>query len=208
MPGGMQLIHEYKKQLDRAFLPYYLDEFARRRMVYVHWSAGHRNTNFADYHSVVLEERGKVRVARNCPAGLDQSGHTYQRNTGSAAVCVASMFGASASDLGPEQPTPAQLQVLVEEVASVCLTYRIPVGNIMTHAEAADNVDGAAGLDFYGPRNGCERWDFWCWIAPHSLRLAPCTRPAPPGYIYFPDWLRGEVALRIQSATTKHWKGA
>lgn len=205
--GGMQMVSSYKKQLDPAFLKWYLREFRNPRMVYLHWSAGMRWTNFRDYHVVVgCDQHGTPFVERNAPLTQDLHEHTYQRNTGSLAVCVASMYGATSEDLGSQQPTVEQLVRFVSETRQICCNLRIPVANVMTHAEAADNVDGANGLDFYGPANGCERWDFHCYIDPKTLKLAPPSGGRKAGHEYFPDWLRGQIALQIQKATEKYWK--
>lgn len=204
MPGGIQLLPQYKQLLEPAFLAWYLKEFKSHRMVYVHWSAGHRNQDCPEYHTVILADlhAGKwlARASHNTPVTEDLHAHTYQRNTNSCAISVASMAGATTQRFGDEYPLPEQLQLLVKEVAETCTRLRTPVANVMTHAEAADNVDGAQGLEFYGPAHGCERWDFWCWIEPRTLRLVAQTRPCPSGWLDFADWLRGSAVFLIQHA--------
>lgn len=213
MPGGMQVIPIYKRQAHTQFVAWYLEEFANKRMAYVHWSAGSFTQTFPAYHKTVVFRKGKAYVHHEHDLDTDSDGHTYHRNTGSFAVSVACMAGGSTQDLGPCQPRVEQLQELVRFLAEACISKRIPVGNIMTHAEAADNRDYRSPVspdaphEPYGPTFGCERWDFWVWIDPDTLNLLPCTAQCPRGWLYFPDWLRGEVLLRIQRLTEGKWKG-
>ena len=58
-----------------------------------------------------------------------------------------------------------------------------------------------------GP-HACERWDWWVWIDPATLRIRACTHPCPPGWEYWPDWFRGQVILRIQQMTRAKWIAA
>ena len=224
--GGMQITPHYKQQLDPHFLAWYLTQFRSSRMGYVHWSAGWRWTNFTDYHLVVLQEQnGTVDVAHNAPLSEDLHAHTWCRNTDSFALCVASMEGGTAENLGPNCPTVAQMRQLVVEAAMACCNLRVPVANLMTHAEAGDNVDqgphppyptpgcsGDAALS-YGPLthtgpHACERWDWWLWVDPETLQLKVCTHPCPAGWEYWPDWFRGQAILRIQQMTRAKWIAA
>jgi len=118
---------------------------------------------------------------------------------------VASMVNGTTQNFGPEPPTKEQMLAMVAELTLVCSHHQIPVGNLMTHAEAADCTDGAQGLDLYGPLHGCERWDFWVMIDPLTLELYP-HGGGHPGCLYWPDWLRGEVIMELQKATEHLWK--
>lgn len=222
--GGMQLTPEYKSSLDPLFVSWYLSHFHSRRMGYVHWSAGWRDTNFFDYHVVVTQERdGGVKVHRNTDVMTDLHAHTWGRNTDAFSLCVACMLGATTGNLGTQVPTPGQLNALVTETARILYEHRIPVGNLMTHAEAADNVDQGPrppyptpgmtgdGALSYGPltREGphaCERWDWWVWISPHTYQILACTEPRPKGFEPWPDWFRGTVARKLQKLSEKDWK--
>ena len=206
--GGMQLLPQYKQALDPRFLAWYRTHFTFRRMGYHHWSAGPRTLNFVDYHIVITEAPllvVQVQVHHNAPVMEDLHEHTFQRNGNSFAACVASMQDATTNNLGKQVATPAQMRRLADVVADVCVNNRIPVANLMSHAEAADNMDGAQGLDFYGPRNGCERWDWFTWISPMTLTMRACTIPCPAGWLYWPDWFRGEVIKRIQAISRHQW---
>ena len=48
-------------------------------------------------------------------------------------------------------------------VAVLCVDLGLPasISNVLTHAEAADNMDGWYAHDAYGPNSTCERWDLW-----------------------------------------------
>jgi hypothetical protein len=203
---AMQLIPQYKKQLKDTFLKWYLKEFATSRMSYIHWSAAYRNQNWPEYHIVITEDDGKVSVHHNASVLEDMYNHTYKRNSNSFAVCVGSMYKATTNNFGAEAPTPSQLKALVLELSAVCVKYKIPVGNILSHAEAADNLDGRTDLECYGPKHGCERWDFWVEIDPLTLKLYPHREEAFMKDLQFMDWLRGEIILRIQKATEAKWK--
>jgi len=216
--GGLQLIPTYKAALDKGFLAYYLKTYVNRRMCYIHWSAGWRHTNFTDYHEVIEQmDDGVIKVAHNCAIAQDLNKHTWCRNSNSFALCVAGMKDATTNNLGPQVATPAQIDMLVLECVRACMALHAPVGNIMSHAEAGDNVDqgprppystpGATGDDAlpYGPltRSGphaCERWDFWVNINPKTKELKAKSRARPEGWLDFMDWLRGETIMRIQKS--------
>ena len=216
--GGMQVLKKYKAALDPRFLAYYAKEFVNERMMYTHWTAGRRDQNFTDYHRVVTANaRGVSVVHNNAPMSQDLPAHTYGRNHNSMAVCLAGLLGATTNDLGAHVPGKTQINALVDTVTAVCLNYRVPVANIMSHAEAADNVDQANGLTPglrgedalpYGPAHTCERWDLHCFIHTETLKMLPPTSTQPPaGTEKFMDWLRGQVILNLQAHTRKYWKG-
>lgn len=63
-------------------------------------------------------------------------------------------------ELRPYQKQAIEAMAQVTAVLAKALWLTIDRDRIMTHAEAADNVDGLLPEgDEYGPRNGCERWD-------------------------------------------------
>lgn len=220
--GGMQLKDKYRDRLDPRFLSYYFKEFANKRMVYLHWTAGRRSTNFTDYHIVVgASLRGFPEVHENTPSDQYLYAHTYGRNHNSCAISLAGLLDATTNDLGREVPDANQINRFVDVVTNVCLNLRTPVANIMTHAEAADNLDqedrrtpslyGDDALP-YGPSSTWERWDLHCFIDNQTLRLTPpgdarVLHPKTETSEAFADWIRGQVMLNIQSHTRKYWKG-
>lgn len=74
-------------------------------------------------------------------------------------------------DMGPCPPTAAQIESLAQVVAVLCkaLDLNVDIYRVMTHAEAANNMDGVnPGYEAngqpqgrYGPGYTCERWDLW-----------------------------------------------
>lgn len=64
-------------------------------------------------------------------------------------------------DLGNYPPTSAQIECMAQVVAVIAAALDIPIDlpHVMTHAEAADNLDGLYPCDPYGPAHTCERWD-------------------------------------------------
>jgi hypothetical protein len=92
--------------------------------------------------------------------------HTYHRNSGAIGIGAACAYEAhSATDLGPEPPTDAQIESIAQMVAGLAdaLGITVDIQHFMTHAEAADNMDGddSRWHDPYGPNSTVERWDFW-----------------------------------------------
>lgn len=220
--GGMQVLPEYKKRLDPGFLKYYSNRFTGSRMVYVHWSAGPRGVNFTDYHRMVLVRDGRAISQSNENSNIDLHAHTFGRNTNSCAISLAGFYKATTIDLGTEVATPAQLRKLVKDIVEICLNLDAPVANVMSHAEAADNVDqgptppyptpGLLGADSeaYGPLSGhWERWDLHVLIDKKTLELHPPLGKKvlePSGnLIPLMDWVRGEALLNLQDATYKYW---
>lgn len=218
---AMQILPTYKQQLDPRFLAWYAEHFVSTRRIYGHWSAGKRETNFDDYHAVTVElEDGSARTITNYDPMLDLPGHTYGRNHNSIGICVAGMFGAGPSNLGEHQPTPNQLREHLLYLSLLCMNHRIPVGNYMTHQEAADMLDyedpydaDNLGAPPYGPVNGrgqwkCYRWDWWVDVDVAKLKLYPLEnggKTRKPGRLFFPDWLRGEAILEVQKRSRHKW---
>lgn len=125
--------------------------------VYLHWSAGHYNTVFDDYH-INIKGDGTIVVTGD----LDElKSHTWRRNTGSVGISLCCAYNATSNNLGPEPPTQEQIEVMAQVIAAVCngLWLTIDKAHVLTHGEAADNEDGVWCHDEYGPKSTCERWD-------------------------------------------------
>lgn len=220
--GGMQLLPEYKKKLEPKFLEFYHKRFNNNRMVYLHWSAGPRGVNFLDYHRMIMMRPGRAVSQVNKDCNIDMYAHTYGRNRNSCAVSLAGFFKATTQDLGEEVATKEQLRLLVAELSEICCNLNIPVSSLMSHAEAADNVDqgpnppyptphlSGANAEPYGPLSGkWERWDLHVMIDKKTLELHPpysnkVLRPSG-NLVSLMDWVRGETVLRVQDATYKYW---
>lgn len=130
--------------------------------IYLHWSAGRYETAFNDYH-INIDGEGIYKTHHD--SFTVKLSHTYQRNTGSIGVSINACYNATFNNFGSYPPTEAQITSLATVTAVLCceLNLTCDIQHVMTHAEAADNMDGRTGLVFYGPANGCERWDLWFW---------------------------------------------
>lgn len=136
--------------------------------LYLHWSAGHYGQFFDDYH-INIDQDGSIYISTSDFSQLKS--HTYRRNTGAIGITLACCYQATTKDLGPEPPTTAQIEAMSQVVAVLCtaLDVTIDVYRVMTHAEAANNLDGLnPGYEYngypdgkYGPGYSCERWDLW-----------------------------------------------
>lgn len=134
------------------------ESVGREPKIYLHWSAGHYEQLFSDYH-INIDWDGRIYLST--PDLADVLEHTWHRNTGSIGVCLCCAFGADTNDLGDEPPTSAQIDVCAQVIAVLCDALWLTIDKlyVMTHGEAADNEDGSDADEPYGPRNGCERWD-------------------------------------------------
>lgn len=134
------------------------EENGRTPKIYLHWTAGHYDQPFADYHVNIL---GDGRILLPAPNLTDYRSHTYMRNSGSIGVTLCCAYNANTNDLGPEPPTAEQIEVMAQVIAAIAdgLWLTIEKQYVLTHGEAADNIDGLTTHEPYGPNNGCERWD-------------------------------------------------
>ena len=136
--------------------------------LYLHWSAGHYGQFFDDYH-INIDQDGSIHVTTN---DFSQTkSHTYKRNTAAIGISLACCYGATTNNLGNEPPTSMQIESMSQVIAVLCkaLDLTVDIYRVMTHAEAANNLDGL-NPDYenngypggkYGPGFSCERWDLW-----------------------------------------------
>jgi hypothetical protein len=106
--------------------------------------------------------------------------HTRGRNSWAIGLSVAAMHEATPQDFGRYPITEPQLAGLCEVAARLAAFYRIAVGAIRTHAEAAlaDGYFGAGGDD--------QRWDI--------ARLRPSREPLRPAEATETgDWFRTRI---------------
>lgn len=133
------------------------ESVGREPKIYLHWSAGHYNTVFDDYH-VNITADGTLYITGD----LDEvKAHTYHRNTGAVGISLCCAYGATTNNLGDEPPTQAQIEAMSQAIEAIAdgLWLTIDMEHVMTHGEAADNVDGIYASDQYGPQTTVERWD-------------------------------------------------
>lgn len=140
----------------------------RKVKLYLHWSAGHYGQFFDDYH-INIDQDGKVYLTTN-DLGKIKS-HTYNRNAGAIGIALACCYGATPDHWGNEPPTPMQIECMSQVVAVLCqvLDLTVNIYSVLTHAEAANNLDGLTPNyekngypdGKYGPGFSFERWDLW-----------------------------------------------
>ena len=130
--------------------------------IYMHWTAGAYDMDYPDYHFSIRAD-GSVLQTHDFSTNVEA---TYMRNSGSVAVTLdccadAVAYAGGGCNLGNYPPTSAQIECLSQVVAVIAEALDIPIDlqHVMTHAEAADNMDGLYPCDPYGPSTTCERWD-------------------------------------------------
>jgi len=130
--------------------------------IYLHWTAGWYENIYDDYH-ICIGEHGEI-----WPTTYDLSEtleHTWARNSGSIGIALCCGACADTENLGEAPPTAEQIEAMAKVIATLCSALGLPINKqtVLTHGEAADGEDqdyAAYGpADFYGPKNGCERWD-------------------------------------------------
>lgn len=137
--------------------------------LYLHWSAGHYGQFSPAYHIHIDHDRSIWITTDNL---AETKSHTYMRNTGAIGISLACCAGATTNDFGNEPPTTGQIETMAQVIATLAkaLDLTIDIYRVMTHAEAADNLDGynPGYTDYtgypnntYGPASTCERWDLW-----------------------------------------------
>jgi len=138
--------------------------------IYLHWSAGHYDNVFEDYH-INITGNGQIFISTSNFA--QYLPHTWQRNTGAIGMSIMCCAFATSNDLGdptrletmtPEElnvqqipyepPTEVQIEAMIDVLAVLCKGLNLPctIDYVKTHAEIAD-------IDGYGPQTTYERWD-------------------------------------------------
>lgn len=133
-------------------------DYGREPKIYLHWTAGHYHQKFDDYH-VNIDQNGRIFVSTDDLS--DVLAHTWRRNSGSVGITLDCCAGATSDDLGSEPPTLKQIESMAQciQVVADALWLTIDIKHVMTHGEAADNVDGLNAHEDYGPQSTVERWD-------------------------------------------------
>ncbi len=126
--------------------------------LYCHWTGGWYDALGDDYHINILQY-GSIDLTNALSTVLAA---IYMRNTGSVAIAMDCAVDAVGQyDLGPCPPTEAQIESMAQVIAVLAdvLDLTIDLQRVMTHAEAADNMDGWDACEPYGPAHTVERWD-------------------------------------------------
>lgn len=134
-------------------------QMGRDVKIYLHWTAGRYGQRYDDYH-INIDRDGSIWASTDDFS--ETLAHTWHRNTASIGITLCCGYGATTEDLGDCPPTVAQIDSMAQVIAVLApaLWLTIDSKRVLTHAEAADNIDGLLPEgDEYGPNNGCERWD-------------------------------------------------
>lgn len=138
--------------------------------IYAHWSGMHYGQYFSDYHFNIGKDGT---IYTDIDSLLEKKSHTYYRNSDSIGIALACAYKANgANNLGMEPPTGEQIEAMAQLIAVLCVDLGLPcdIQHVMTHAEAADNMDGRniyypeyTGFpnNTYGPNSNVDRWDLW-----------------------------------------------
>lgn len=134
----------------------------RQPKIYLHWTGGYYDVSFPEYH-FSIDGEGGIYFTHDFDSKVSA---TYMRNSGSVAIALnccadAVAYAGGGCSLGNYPPTPVQVEAMAQVVAVVADALGIPIDiyHVMTHAEAADNMDGLDPCEPYGPATTCERWD-------------------------------------------------
>lgn len=143
----------------------------REPKIYLHWTAGSHTSVFDDYHINITGD-GQIYISTDDFA--DVLSHTYMRNSGAVGITLCCAYGASLNkSLWDYPPTEKQIEVMAQVVAVVAkaLWLTIDMNHVMTHSEAADNIDGLHTHEPYGAFSTFEKWDLLYLCTPES----PCS---------------------------------
>ena len=234
IPGGIQLLPQLHVEIDKAYpgaLPWYAANFKSTRCGYVHTPVCETNdADFTEYHQDVAEhpDTHVPFIFHNTSILTDLSGHTYARNENSWAMSINGWAGDSPTNFTTNMPDSAMIWLAFSQLADNCILLNQPVGNLMTHAEAAHELDGYAQYGGkYGPGDpDFERWDWFCLVNPIAAAPPKVVRVSglvflKPAYengaciwstsadgkwIQFGHWMRSEVLKLILQRTVKKWK--
>lgn len=141
----------------------------REPKVYLHWTAMPYDRTFSDYH-INIKGDGEIVVTGD----LDEiKAHTWKRNTGAVGVSLCCAYNATTNNLGDYPPTEKQIEVMAQVIAALCegLWLTIDKYHVLTHAEAADNIDDLNVHEDYGPLSEFDKWDLMYLGTPESPSL-------------------------------------
>ena len=148
--------------------------------VVLHWSAGHYNTVFGDYHINITGD-GRLHITTNDFS--EKKNHNYYKNTAAIGVSLCCGVDITTNNKGTEPPTRAQVESMSQVIAVLSQSLDIPIDkeHFPTHGESADNEDyevyfpESTGYpnNTYGPKSDCERWDLEVLYMDESTKFDP-----------------------------------
>ena len=134
-------------------------QYNREPKIYLHWMGGHYG-QFSDHYHIMIDQDGSLYTTGDLSVPSPEG--TYHRNTGSVCISFTGCWDATTENMGSEPPTDAQIEAMAQviDVVAEGLWLTIDRDHVMTHGEAADNIDGIYASEPYGPTSGAlERWD-------------------------------------------------
>lgn len=173
--------------------------YGREPKIYLHWTAGWYGNKSDDYH-INIDKNGKYFVSTDNFA--DVVAGTYRRNSGAINITMCCAVKADTKDLGPNPPTAAQIESMALVIVAVAegLWLTIDLGHVMSHGEAADNLDGVWCHEKYGPTTTCERWDLEYLETDESPKFNPWATDGSRGG----DVLRGKALWYLPEFRAKY----
>ena len=169
--------------------------YGRDPKIYLHWTAGHYDQHFADYH-ISIGQNGDIMLMNDLDNVVN---HTWKRNTGAIGVALTCGVGSGSQGLGDEPPTAAQIEAMAQVIWVLAdgLWLTIDKTHVLTHGEAANNEDGECNYhnpyawwnDSYG--DGDTRGDLEYLGTPESPVYNPYATDGTRGG----DVLRGKAAF-------------
>ena len=169
--------------------------YGRDPKIYLHWTAGHYDQHFCDYH-ISIGQNGDIMLMNDLDNVVN---HTWKRNTGAIGVALTCGVGSGSQGLGDEPPTAAQIEAMAQVIWVLAdgLWLTIDKTHVLTHGEAANNEDGECNYhnpyawwnDSYG--DGDTRGDLEYLGTPESPVYNPYATDGTRGG----DVLRGKAAF-------------
>jgi hypothetical protein len=176
--------------------------------LYLHWTAGRYAANAVDqkdYH-LLIDDKGRLYATTDDLT--EKKDHTFGRNGNSVAMALCGLWQASPDKQGLPQGTDypiaaTQIETMARAASVLCEEWGLPIDieHVLTHAEAADNLDGwmvdysklpggknGQPLGMYGPLHTWERWDLY--------KLTDCDGKVKGGGDVLrgkANWYRGEA---------------
>jgi hypothetical protein len=169
MPTKNQLKEELDSLIAAAKREFEENPYWRPKKIYLHWTGGVYVPNAIDKGEYNLLIQGDGSYVLGRPGFNYPTAATWKRNTGSFAIALCCCFNAVCSKVTglPANtnypPTGIQIENMARAVAELTGVFNLTLDgwDVMTHAEAADNLDGGKMYEPYGPLSTFEKWDLW-----------------------------------------------
>lgn len=134
------------------------EDYDREPKIILHWTACKYETLCDEYHINITADGGIYISTEDFSEVLE---HTWHRNSGSIGIALCCAYRANTNDLGDYPPTEDQIETIAKVIDAVACALWLTIDkyHVMTHGEAADNLDELNEDEDYGPSADCEKWD-------------------------------------------------